>query len=591
MIQTTWVSTSGTVLDKFSAIGKNLKSWQEKRRAQFVGRIRFLRLLDKSLQRPPSRIPNCRLVNAKLELERLLLANEIYWAQCSHIQWLANGDKNTHFFLARATARRKKNTIPGLYNDDNVWKEGIAYVLNIAVAYFSGLFTSSSSFENPEILNHILSTVTSDMNASLLQPFTADEVVTTFQDIGHGKAPGIDGFPSSFFRLHWNIIGSDFTQLCLDLLHGYADMASINHTISVLIPKVASPDYMRQFRPISLCTVIYKTVSKVLVNRMEAILPRCISPTQGAFVSGRSTTDNILIAHELIHSLSSIGTGPFHGVVALSALLIAEQYSGGLVGLCASRNGPRINHLLFADDSLIFLRNSTNEALRLKHVLHIDGQASGQRVIYDKSAIFFCPKIFQQDRVAISATLGVHEESWGGNIPVHLYGDYEDDSELPIRCRHFMIPNCPLWDVHKIRAYFSSDNALSILQTPIQGNHIDTLIWYRHDSGIYSVRSGYSFLQRPPAPLNRPSGFWKMLAKLPILPKIRTFGWRATHDALLTGDCLRKVNLGDGFCPFCPTALETPLHALRDCPGAMEALRLAGFTESNFGPSSNSVFG
>ncbi|KAL4281411.1 hypothetical protein GQ457_03G020580 [Hibiscus cannabinus] len=260
----------------------------------------------------------------------------------------------------------------------------------------------------------------------------ADEVVTAFRDIGPGKVPGIDGFPSSFFRLHWNTIGSDFTRLCLDLLHGSADMASINRTIIVLIPKVASPDYMRQFRPISLCMVIYKTVSKVLVNRMKSILPHYISPNQGAFVSGRSITDNILIAHELIHSLSSIGTGPYQGAAvkldiekafdriewnflrdvmfrlgfdsswvclilrcittvsftvringclsqefrpqrglrqgdplspflfllctqALSALLTVEQISGGLAGLCASRNGPRINHLLFADDSLIFI--------------------------------------------------------------------------------------------------------------------------------------------------------------------------------------------------------------------------------------------
>ncbi|KAK8555690.1 hypothetical protein V6N13_025813 [Hibiscus sabdariffa] len=119
-IQTTWVSTSGTVLDKFSAIGKSLKSWQERRRAKSVGRIRFLQcLIDKSLQLHLSRIPNCRLVNAKLELERLLRANEIYWVQRSRVQCTAS-------------------------------------VLNIAVAYFSGLFTSSSSFENPEILNHIL---------------------------------------------------------------------------------------------------------------------------------------------------------------------------------------------------------------------------------------------------------------------------------------------------------------------------------------------------------------------------------------------------------------------------------------------------
>ncbi|KAL4332338.1 hypothetical protein GQ457_07G002550 [Hibiscus cannabinus] len=270
------------------------------------------------------------------------------------------------------------------------------------------------------------------MNASLLRPFTADEVVFAFRDIGPDKAPSIDGFPSSFFRLHWNTIGSDFIQLCLDLLHGSADLATFNRTVLLLIPKVASPDSMRQFRPISLCTIIYKTVSKVLVNHFKSILPLCISPNQWAFVSGRSITGNILIAHELIHSLSSIGTGPYQGAVvkldiekafdkvewsflhdvmlrlgfdvswALSALLTAEQSSGGLVSLGASRIGPRINHLLFANDSLIFIRNSASEAQRLKHILHIYGQASGQKVNYDKSTIFFCPKISQQDRDTIS---------------------------------------------------------------------------------------------------------------------------------------------------------------------------------------------
>ncbi|KAL4303922.1 hypothetical protein GQ457_10G015640 [Hibiscus cannabinus] len=333
-------------------------------------------------------------------------------------------NKNTRFFHARASAWRKKNSIPGLYNANNVWMSGTSSVLNISVDYFSGLFTSSSS-ANSEILNLIQPTVTSDMNASLLRPFTADEVVFAFRDIGPDKAPGIDGFPSSFFRLHWNTIGSDFIQLCLDLLHGSADLATFNRTVLVLIPKVASPDSMRQFRPISLCTVIYKMISKVLVNRFKSILPLCISPNQGAFVSGRSITDNILIAHELIHSLSSIGTGPYQGVTikldiekafdrvewfflrdvmlrlgfdvswvslilrcittvsfnvringslsrefhpqrglrqgdplspflfllctqALSALLTAEQSSSGLVGLGASRNGPRINLLLLS---------------------------------------------------------------------------------------------------------------------------------------------------------------------------------------------------------------------------------------------------
>ncbi|KAL4378206.1 hypothetical protein GQ457_02G027810 [Hibiscus cannabinus] len=98
-----------------------------------------------------------------------------------------------------------------------------------------------------------------------------------FHDIGPENTPGIDGFPSSFFLLRWDTIGLEFVQLYLALLDGSLDMASVNRIVIVIITKVTSPENMRQFRPISLCT-IYKTVSKVIVNRMKPILSLCISP-------------------------------------------------------------------------------------------------------------------------------------------------------------------------------------------------------------------------------------------------------------------------------------------------------------------------
>lgn len=80
-----------------------------------------------------------------------------------------------------------------------------------------------------------------------------------------------------FIRSVWGIVGDDVTNFCLNVLNRGSYVREVNQTMLTMIPKVDQPTLVTEFRPISLCTVLYKIVSKTLVNRLKHIMPFIIS--------------------------------------------------------------------------------------------------------------------------------------------------------------------------------------------------------------------------------------------------------------------------------------------------------------------------
>lgn len=77
----------------------------------------------------------------------------------------------------------------------------------------------------------------------------------------------------------------------------------LNETLIVLIPKIQGPETIGNYKPISLCNIIYKIISKVIEARLRPHLEYLVSPYQTAFVTGRRGIDNVIIVQELIHSI------------------------------------------------------------------------------------------------------------------------------------------------------------------------------------------------------------------------------------------------------------------------------------------------
>ena len=116
------------------------------------------------------------------------------------------------------------------------------------------------------------------------------EISNALFQIGPLKAPGPDGFPARFFQRNWGLIQEEVISGVLEFFRTGIMPEGVNDTCIVLIPKVLHPSKLQEFRPISLCNVIYKVVSKCLVNRLRPLLQDIISPSQSAFIPDRMIT-------------------------------------------------------------------------------------------------------------------------------------------------------------------------------------------------------------------------------------------------------------------------------------------------------------
>lgn len=93
-----------------------------------------------------------------------------------------------------------------------------------------------------------------------------------------------------------NLVSNFYNTACIP--------PEINRTHITLIPKVNAPQTIKDYRPISLCNVIYKVIAKSLADRIKAHLPHIIHPSQTAFIQGRHIATSIIIAQEIIHSFN-----------------------------------------------------------------------------------------------------------------------------------------------------------------------------------------------------------------------------------------------------------------------------------------------
>ncbi|XP_042950087.1 uncharacterized protein LOC122282202 [Carya illinoinensis] len=334
-----------------------------------------------------------------------------------------------------------------LERDELMWKQrSRGDQMDVLITeYFQTLFTATDRVDMEDVLSGVEARVTAEMNEELLKPYAAEEVEVALKQMHPSRAPGPDGMPPLFFQKYWGMLGNSITNALLSALNSGMFPSGLNHTFITLIPKKASPSKVADFRPISLCNVLYKILSKVIANRLKRVLPYIISNSQRAFVPGRQISDNVLIAYELLHflrnkrkgrkgfmslkldmskaydrcvrtvSFSVLVNGSPKGPIIpsrglrqgdplspylfllctedLISLLKRNASREGVDGIRICRSAPRINHLLFADDSVIFCKADVITNVKIQSFLNKYERASGQCINKEKTSMVFSKNV------------------------------------------------------------------------------------------------------------------------------------------------------------------------------------------------------
>nr|KYP44142.1 Transposon TX1 uncharacterized [Cajanus cajan] len=217
------------------------------------------------------------------------------------------------------------------------------------------------------------------------------------------KAPGPDGFNPGFYKRFWEVCGEDILSSCNSWLEAGELPPHINDAVIALIPKCPNPSSMKELRPIALCNVIYKILSKALANRLKPLLQKCVSLEQAAFFQDRLITNNVLV----VGLRQGDPLSPYLFILdmeGLSSLIHKAKLLGNMHGIQICRGAPKL-----ADDVFLFFQASEKETNEVATILKTFEVAFSQAINYDKSEVFLNRHAPPTTHTMLSNTLHVQK--------------------------------------------------------------------------------------------------------------------------------------------------------------------------------------
>lgn len=193
---------------------------------------------------------------------------------------MIQGDRNTSFYHVSTLIKRKRNKILNLKNSQGEWINDTAEVMDFVHDHFIKLFSSeltSSSMTTPSsdlVWPHLL-----ESKANYIDILVSDEEIKhALSSLKPFKSPGPDGLQAGFFQRFWLVVGHSVSKEMRRIFQEKRVPTSLNQTHIALIVKIKGPKTVGNFRPISLCNIVYKIITKIIVTRIRPLKEKLFSP-------------------------------------------------------------------------------------------------------------------------------------------------------------------------------------------------------------------------------------------------------------------------------------------------------------------------
>ncbi|XP_059281156.1 uncharacterized protein LOC132034819 [Lycium ferocissimum] len=303
---------------------------------------------------------------------------------------LSRWSRQTNFFYVRG--HRRKLLLKRIQDSNGEWLETREQIAEEAINFFRKKFTQEGNPDVSILLHHIPKMITHKQNRLLCNYPTKEKVRNVVNELNGGSISRPDRFIGLFYQKCWDVLGDDVYHTILSFFDGASLPKSITHTNLVLIPKKQTVQSFSDLRPISVSNFINKT-SGLEVNLLPANVVLKLDMAKAydrKGEAGRSTSLALfLISAEVLSR-------------ALNSLFDDTNFIG--YGMPKWTNP--LNHLAYADDTIIFSSADTFYLNSIMEILRNYELSSSQLINESKSSYYMYAKVGNELIESVERTTG-----------------------------------------------------------------------------------------------------------------------------------------------------------------------------------------